>query len=590
MDDELRRRVLERVDIGPRPGDMEWSYWPVPGGGCFSAYHLRIIADELDRRNKLDRDVSDSVKNAQRDGVCRLCGEDCASRLTPDGKIDELVVDFGREFAHRTCIEREKRDIASQVSGEHDVHVWAWAVIDNEQFISEPGTDPTHVFRNYCDVQAFVASRQLDRLVIVKLGPVELQSRMADTAKALVDACRNRDRLHGELGECREELAELEGQLESVADRAAAAETALEAAPAASGNSSAILTRSPAASGAVNGEISDGVLALEHMLYVFRDDQRPAVQSRMEKLRRLVELLRDQAPAASGAAGTEQMRGVVEGLIAAAEAVRDWAGLPSELNKNIYRSALDDLGVAIAAAEMLLTQPRPATTRDRVALLDKMEQCGIPLPAASDAAVAWEHDVPTPHGTGRGVVLIDPVEHPELWEEITGMPVSNARPLVYQAAPAASGAAGTEDVWAVEDRYGKAVVAYTAKELAISFVEVATGEDPAIVGATGPFTIAPRYRQPQQPAKGWLTPEERHVIKRVSEHLFETSQLEFTDIVTLDALLARSTPEVVLPVVLPVYCGMPHHTPIIQGVWDDCISRVQAALAAAGVPWKEVGK
>ena len=63
-------------------------------------------------------------------------------------------------------------------------------------------------------------------------------------------------------------------------------------------------------------------------------------------------------------------------------------------------------------------------------------------PAASDAPVAWEHDVPTPHGTGRGVVLIDPVEHPELWEEITGMPVSNARPLVYQAAPAPPEASG----------------------------------------------------------------------------------------------------------------------------------------------------
>ena len=55
----------------------------------------------------------------------------------------------------------------------------------------------------------------------------------------------------------------------------------------------------PAASGAADSEIRDGVLALEHMLYVFRDDQRPTVQTRLEKLRRLVELLRDQAPAAN---------------------------------------------------------------------------------------------------------------------------------------------------------------------------------------------------------------------------------------------------------------------------------------------------
>ena len=66
--------------------------------------------------------------------------------------------------------------------------------------------------------------------------------------------------------------------------------------------------------------------------------------------------------------------------------------------------------------------------------------------AASGGAVAWEHDIPTPHGTGRGVVIIDPVEHPELWEELTGMPVSNARPLVYQAAPVASGGGVIRDM------------------------------------------------------------------------------------------------------------------------------------------------
>ena len=56
------------------------------------------------------------------------------------------------------------------------------------------------------------------------------------------DAARNRDRLHGELGEVRQQLAtailereSLREQLESVACRAAAAETALESSPAASG-------------------------------------------------------------------------------------------------------------------------------------------------------------------------------------------------------------------------------------------------------------------------------------------------------------------------------------------------------------------
>jgi hypothetical protein len=40
-------------------------------------------------------------------------------------------------------------------------------------------------------------------------------------------------------------------------------------------------------------EASEGILALEHMLYVFRDDERPTVRHRMEKLRRLVEVCRD---------------------------------------------------------------------------------------------------------------------------------------------------------------------------------------------------------------------------------------------------------------------------------------------------------
>ena len=61
-------------------------------------------------------------------------------------------------------------------------------------------------------------------------------------------------------------------------------------------------TAAPAAIGAA---VSDGVLALEHMIYVFRDDPRPTVQTRLEKLRRLVEVLRDHPQAASDAAGTE---------------------------------------------------------------------------------------------------------------------------------------------------------------------------------------------------------------------------------------------------------------------------------------------
>ena len=82
-------------------------------------------------------------------------------------------------------------------------------------------------------------------------------------------------------------------------------------------------------------------------------------------------------------------------------------------------------------------------------------------------------------------------------------------------------------------------------------------------------------------ASGLLTADEREVIKRVSEHLFETSQLEFTDIVTLDALLARKTPEVLLPTVF-------QHS----SLGDPLVSleQVKAALAAEGVKTKEAGR
>jgi hypothetical protein len=48
--------------------------------------------------------------------------------------------------------------------------------------------------------------------------------------------------------------------------------------------------------------------------------------------------------------------------------------------------------------------------------------------------VAWEYDIPTPHGTGRGVSNLDPRKHPEVWQQGTGVPATDARPL-YRAPP-----------------------------------------------------------------------------------------------------------------------------------------------------------
>ena len=134
----------------------------------------------------------------------------------------------------------------------------------------------------------------------------------------------------------------------------------------------------------------------------------------------------------------------------------------------------------------------------------------------------------------------------------------------------ASDAAGTEpDAWGVRRNGLVDAVAYR------SFRSSAERSAEQWGG-----TVVPLYAAPQA-AKGWLTAEEREVIKRVNEHLFETSQLEFTDIVTLDALLARSSPpEVVLP---RVYCHGGDGEPLVD------LEDVHAALAAAGVTVKEVG-
>ena len=89
-------------------------------------------------------------------------------------------------------------------------------------------------------------------------------------------------------------------------------------------------------------------------------------------------------------------------------------------------------------------------------------------------------------------------------------------------------------------------------------------------------------KAPPQP-RGWLTGEEFGVIKRVRDHLFDTDQLEFTDIVTLDAILARSTPpEVVLPGTQVRYHNI--------SVEDQRDAQWIKALAAAGIKVKEVGE
>lgn len=53
------RRVTERGDI-LCGDDGYYVYWPTGNGGSLSSHNLRVIADELDRRNaKHDRQVKE---------------------------------------------------------------------------------------------------------------------------------------------------------------------------------------------------------------------------------------------------------------------------------------------------------------------------------------------------------------------------------------------------------------------------------------------------------------------------------------------------------------------------------------------------
>ncbi|MEI8369780.1 MAG: hypothetical protein WCJ31_15200 [Planctomycetia bacterium] len=66
------------------------------------------------------------------------------------------------------------------------------------------------------------------------------------------------------------------------------------------------------------------------------------------------------APAASGGGVPVRASAVIREMIDAAEAVRDWAGQPLVRDQDRYRSEVDKLGVAIAAAAKLLLDPLPA--------------------------------------------------------------------------------------------------------------------------------------------------------------------------------------------------------------------------------------
>ena len=161
---------------------------------------------------------------------------------------------------------------------------------------------------------------------------------------------------------------------------------------------------------------------------------------------------------------------------------------------------------------------------------------------------------------------------------------------ILDSSPAASGAAGTEpDAWGVRRKGGVDAVIY---RLFRSSAEASAEQYGGIV--------VPLYAAPQ-PAPGWLTAEEREALAFAAKKLYELSNRQYVngdqdaarDTVReegfLQSLLARSSPpEVVLPV-STIGRGERYDGDWVEG-WISCRERCAAALAAAGVTVKEVGK
>ena len=141
-------------------------------------------------------------------------------------------------------------------------------------------------------------------------------------------------------------------------------------------------------------------------------------------------------------------------------------------------------------------------------------------------------------------------------------------------APAASGGVeGEPDCWAVENDEAGAVAVFTIREAAELYSETSD--------RGGPYTVVPRFRAPPQP-RGWLTEEQRDALRWVCSITPIDKAEADKHFAALRGLRRRSTtPEVVLP---RVYCHGGDGEQLVD------IKDVRAAIAAAGVAVKEVGR
>ena len=143
---------------------------------------------------------------------------------------------------------------------------------------------------------------------------------------------------------------------------------------------------------------------------------------------------------------------------------------------------------------------------------------------------------------------------------------------------ASGGGEGEPVAWGVIVHRDTAVFCcpFAVKQAADHFV--------ALNGVNERMSVVPLYRVPPQP-RGWLTDEERKAVVRAESQLGEEYSHGPSDneaAAVLRSLLARSSPpEVVLPLV--AWWAVTGHA-LVRRV------EVRAALAAAGVAVKEVGR
>jgi hypothetical protein len=209
--------------------------------------------------------------------------------------------------------------------------------------------------------------------------------------------------------------------------------------------------------------------------------------------------------------------------------------------------------------------------------------------------VYFRRRVPAPAASVNSQAILD------------GSPAASNSSAILTSSPAASGAAVDPVLRQARLRDESRTEAYVAS---LDDASGAAGTEPVAWGrkskATGKITfvtfhapvcnwshedIVPLYDAPQ-PAKGWLTEEERSMIEGMMESasafpptMHWHSGLSVRETLrVMEGILARSSPpEVVLPA--------PPFDPsnVAYSDWMMCLSAVRSYLAAAGVTVKEVG-